>query len=225
VRALACALLLLSAAQANETTDAAARRHFLAGQAAYGSGRYAEALGEFTAGYALSPRPEFLYNIGLAYKNLGRTADAIDNLRRFVAAAPGSQYAGPARQLLQQLEQKPPPPKPPEPVKPPPPKPPEPVAVRPPPKPPEPVVVQSAPQPAPDAPPPPPPMVDAPPPPPVEVSERPRPAPPPRKTRTWLWVTIGVVGGAAVLAIGLGVGLAPQKTTYPSTPLPPIDFR
>ena len=79
-------LLLASLAHADEAADASARRHFFAGQAAYGSGRYAEALGEFTAGYALSPRPEFLYNIALAYKNLGRTADAVDNLRRFVAA-------------------------------------------------------------------------------------------------------------------------------------------
>lgn len=199
---LLLALLLPAAARADDASDAAARRHFLAGQAAYGTGRYAEALGEFTAGYALSPRPEFLYNIALAYKNLGRTADAVDNLRRFVAVAPASQYAGPARQLLQQLEHPEPPPKPPAPV-----------------------VVKSQPQPGSDAPPPPPPFESPPPPPPVEVHETPRAQPPHKRSRTWLWVTIGVVGGAAVLAVGLGAGLATQKTTYPSTALPPIDFR
>jgi tetratricopeptide (TPR) repeat protein len=101
MRWLLLVLLLSAAASADE---AAARRHYLAGQSAYAAGHFAVALGEFTAGYALSPRPEFLYNIALAYRNLGRPADAVDNLKRFLAAAPDSVHAAPARALLQTLE-------------------------------------------------------------------------------------------------------------------------
>jgi tetratricopeptide (TPR) repeat protein len=100
---------LSSAAFADEPRDGAARRHFFSGQEAYAGGRYADAVGEFTAGYALSPRPEFLYNIALAYRKLGRTRDAIDSLQRFLSEAPESQYAQPARALLNELEPPPPP--------------------------------------------------------------------------------------------------------------------
>jgi tetratricopeptide (TPR) repeat protein len=100
-------LFLWTSAFADESRDGAARRHFLAGQEAYGGGRYADAVGEFTAGYALSPRPEFLYNIALAYRKIGRTRDAIDSLQRFLSEAPDSQYAQPARALLGELEPQP----------------------------------------------------------------------------------------------------------------------
>ena len=96
VRGLILLLLLSSVARADEV---GARRHYLAGQSADSEGHFAVALGEFTAGYALSPRPEFLYNIALAYRNLGRTADAVENLKRFLAAAPDLVHAGPARAL------------------------------------------------------------------------------------------------------------------------------
>jgi tetratricopeptide (TPR) repeat protein len=175
VRWLLVALLVSSLGRADE---AGARRHYLAGQGAYAAGHFAVALGEFTAGYALSPRPEFLYNIALAYRNLGRPADAIDNLKRFLAAAPESPHAGPARTLLQTLEPSP-----------------EPAAVDP-----------------------------SPPPARVEIVAPPPPLPARAKSRAWVWG--GVVGAAAVvgLSVGLGVGLAPAREVYPSTPLPPLRF-
>jgi len=50
---------------------AEARVHFEAGTDHYAAGRYEEAIRRFQAGYALVPRPNFLVNIGQAYRKLG----------------------------------------------------------------------------------------------------------------------------------------------------------
>lgn len=97
-----------------EALNREARGHFLAGQSAYRAGAWQVALDEFTAGYALSPRPEFLYNIALAHWRLGHADEAIAFCQRFLASAPSSEYAPQARALLADLEKqrKPPPPAP-----------------------------------------------------------------------------------------------------------------
>jgi hypothetical protein len=77
--------------------------HFEAGLKAYRAGRYREALAEFKAGYALSPRPAFLLNFAQTYRKLGRFQEAIAQCRRFLAAVPEGKLALEARTLLEQL--------------------------------------------------------------------------------------------------------------------------
>ncbi|MFT3837336.1 MAG: hypothetical protein QM723_10115 [Myxococcaceae bacterium] len=50
-----------------------ARKHFEAGRALYSVNRFADAQSEFEAGYALAPRPLFLFNIAQAARRVAET--------------------------------------------------------------------------------------------------------------------------------------------------------
>jgi tetratricopeptide (TPR) repeat protein len=83
-----------------------ARAHFEAGSGLYQLGRYEEATREFSAGYALSHRPQFALNIGQCYRMLGRYEDARDMIRRFLAEAPAdAPERASATKLLNEVEQ------------------------------------------------------------------------------------------------------------------------
>lgn len=64
--------------------QAEARALYLAGEVAYGDGRFASALARFREAYALSKRPQLLYNIALCEDRLGRNAEALDDYSRFL---------------------------------------------------------------------------------------------------------------------------------------------
>src|SRR4051794_36655372 len=61
-----------------------ARRHVLAGKRAFEARRYAVALKEFDAGYAIDPRPGFLLNMGHASRRMGQLRRARDYYLRFL---------------------------------------------------------------------------------------------------------------------------------------------
>jgi hypothetical protein len=65
-----------------------ARRHFLAGKRAFEIKRYAAALKEFEAGYAIDPRPGFLLNMGHAARRLGELKRARDYYLKFLESDP-----------------------------------------------------------------------------------------------------------------------------------------
>jgi tetratricopeptide (TPR) repeat protein len=67
---------------------AEARVHFEAGTDHYAAGRYEEAIRRFQAGYALVPRPNFLVNIGQAYRKLGNLVRAKEAYVAYVRALP-----------------------------------------------------------------------------------------------------------------------------------------
>jgi tetratricopeptide (TPR) repeat protein len=175
-------------AEGNRQLDEA-RAHFQAGQRAYGEARFDEALREFEAGYALSPRPEFLLNFAQTDRKLGRTDEAIEQCQRFLAAAPDSPLAPEARHLLQALREE--------------------RAAAPPARAAEkdvraPAIAPAAPAIAPAA---------------VPVVVSPAPARSAAPRRTWIWITAGAVAVVAIgLGVGLGVGLSPTNT-YPHTAL------
>jgi hypothetical protein len=77
--------------------DAGARLHFQAAARDFAAGRYETALTSFQAAYALSHRPQLLYNIALCHQELGHTAEAAENLRRFLAEVPNV----PEREVLE----------------------------------------------------------------------------------------------------------------------------
>jgi tetratricopeptide (TPR) repeat protein len=68
--------------------DDAARRNFKVGSAAFEAGQYEDALRYFERAYALSPRPELLYNIGQAADRLRQDERAIEALEGYLAALP-----------------------------------------------------------------------------------------------------------------------------------------
>src|SRR6185436_7859472 len=51
-------------------------------------GQFEEALARFQEAYQLVPSPKIQYNFGLAYRGLGRKADALEAFERFLADAP-----------------------------------------------------------------------------------------------------------------------------------------
>ena len=70
--------------------DAAAERaraHFSRGQTAYRQGDYDGAVEAWNAAYEIDPRPRIQFNLSQAYERLGRLADAVEALDRYLAEA------------------------------------------------------------------------------------------------------------------------------------------
>jgi tetratricopeptide (TPR) repeat protein len=72
-------------------TEVEARALFAAGEAAYSAGRFEDSLTHFQRAYELSSRHQLLYNIGLAYSNLGRQREALQAFERYLAEVPDAQ--------------------------------------------------------------------------------------------------------------------------------------
>lgn len=94
--ALAFALMvfLVPASGAAQTSDPArdaeARQHFMAGRDAFSRGDFATASSEFERAYALSRRPQLLYNIGRAYQEQLRLEDAHRAFQHYLDAVPNA---------------------------------------------------------------------------------------------------------------------------------------
>lgn len=90
--ALALTLLLApvaaSAQPADPARDAEARTHFQAGRDAFSRGNFAGAATSFERAYALSRRPQLLYNIGRAYQEQLRWEDAHRSFQHYLDAIP-----------------------------------------------------------------------------------------------------------------------------------------
>src|SRR5262249_22078809 len=102
-----CVVLLLAGvthaqnAEVQSADDVArARTHFEAGRAPYSPGNYTHAIPEFSAGYQLAPRPQFLVNLGQAFRKLGQLEKARDQYRKFLEMAPPSD---PDREQVKQI--------------------------------------------------------------------------------------------------------------------------
>jgi tetratricopeptide (TPR) repeat protein len=94
------ALAASARAQAGDDALTRARGHFEVGQGLYRLGEYRGALKEFAAGYELSPRPQFLINMGQAYRRLGELERARELFLKFLLEAPP---ADPERAAVQEL--------------------------------------------------------------------------------------------------------------------------
>jgi tetratricopeptide (TPR) repeat protein len=99
-------LLLHSAAWAQSSDEIArARTHYEAGRGLYNLGNYADAIREFSAGYALVPRPQFLVNLGQAYRKQGDLPRAREMFQKFLAKAPANDPDRPQiRALLDEID-------------------------------------------------------------------------------------------------------------------------
>ena len=66
--------------------DVRARELFQKGDTAYAEGRYEEAHAAFQEAYDLSGRPQLLFNISNALERLGKYAEAVDALEKYLAS-------------------------------------------------------------------------------------------------------------------------------------------
>ncbi len=81
----------------------AARAHFEKGVTLVDQRRYPEALAEFSAGYELSGRPLFLFNMGECARLGARPDAARSYYQRYLAAEPTGGFATTARSRLAEL--------------------------------------------------------------------------------------------------------------------------
>lgn len=66
--------------------DVRARELFEKGDTAYAEGRYEEAYASFLEAYELSGRPQLLFNVSNALERLGKYAEAVDALEKYLAS-------------------------------------------------------------------------------------------------------------------------------------------
>jgi tetratricopeptide (TPR) repeat protein len=100
--ALVVLVVLMAAlpARAADDRESRARAHYEVGLGMYHLGNYREAAREFSAGYELSPRPEFLINLGQAYRKLHDLDRAREMFQRYLAQTPPD---APDRRQVQEL--------------------------------------------------------------------------------------------------------------------------
>src|SRR5262245_28611030 len=91
-------------AKPSAAADAVGKAHFQRGQRLSAAGNYAAAYREFAAGYAVTARPLFLFNMGEAARASGDVAKARDAYLEFLRVDPKSALAATARARLDELE-------------------------------------------------------------------------------------------------------------------------
>lgn len=94
MRRLAIAVALLVAAsppaRASEKSEAEARQLYSDGKTAFERGDYQAAYDDFKHAYLISQRPELLFNMSSAAKELGRPHDAAEHLRAYLRVVPNT---------------------------------------------------------------------------------------------------------------------------------------
>ena len=84
-----------------------AKQHFENARTHAQAKRYAAAYDEFAAGYALAPRPLFLFNMGEMARALGQRDPAREHYERYLPAEPDGAFAATASQRLAELSPQP----------------------------------------------------------------------------------------------------------------------
>ena len=102
---IAVALAAHSAA-ADDPATRDARRHFERGEKLYALTRFSEALDEYQKAFDAKPIPDFLFNIGQCYRNLGDYDSAIFSYRKYLTLAPDAPNRAQVEQLIRDLEAK-----------------------------------------------------------------------------------------------------------------------
>jgi hypothetical protein len=88
VTAAVAVALLLVPAPSRADPRAEARNKLVQGGEFLKHGQYEDALARFQEAYRLVPSPKIQYNFGLAYRGLGRKAEALEAFEKFLAEAP-----------------------------------------------------------------------------------------------------------------------------------------
>ncbi len=87
---------------------AKSKAHFMRGARLYKEGNYDQAIIEYQAAYDALPIPEFLFNLGQAYRLKGEGEKALELYNRYLTLAPEGPVAGEVRtnvaELTKQLE-------------------------------------------------------------------------------------------------------------------------
>lgn len=105
---LALFLTVLGArvAAAEDPSLRAAKRHFERGEKLYALTKFSDALAEYQKAFDAKPIPDFLFNIGQCYRNLGDYDSAIFSYQKYLKLAPDASNREKVEQLISDLEAK-----------------------------------------------------------------------------------------------------------------------
>src|SRR4029079_5275034 len=91
-------------AAADDTATKTAKQHFERGQKLYALTKLREALDEYQQAFDARPLPDFLFNIGQCYRNLGDYDSAIFSYKKYLAEAPDAPNRAQVEQLIDDLQ-------------------------------------------------------------------------------------------------------------------------
>jgi len=105
---LAVLLIALAAriAAADDPALRAAKHHFERGEKLYALTKFSEALNEYQLAFDAKPIPDFLFNIGQCYRNLGDYDAAIFSYQKYLKLAPDAPNRDKVEQLISDLAAK-----------------------------------------------------------------------------------------------------------------------
>jgi tetratricopeptide (TPR) repeat protein len=110
VRILALLALLFAVAPrsafAEDTATKAAKRHFDRGEKLFALGKFDDALDEYQKAFDAKPIPDFLFNIGQCYRNLGDYDQAIFSFKKYLKLEPDAPDRDKVEKLIDELEEK-----------------------------------------------------------------------------------------------------------------------
>lgn len=110
VRILALFALLFAVAPRSAFADdpamKAAKRHFDRGEKLFALGRFDDALDEYQKAFDAKPIPDFLFNIGQCYRNLGDYDQAIFSFKKYLKLDPEASNREAVERLIEELEEK-----------------------------------------------------------------------------------------------------------------------
>jgi tetratricopeptide (TPR) repeat protein len=110
LRILALLALLLAVtprvAHADDPATRASKRHFERGEKLFALGKFDDALDEYQKAFDAKPIPDFLFNIGQCYRNLGDYQQAIFSFKKYLKLEPDAPDKEQVEKLIDTLEEK-----------------------------------------------------------------------------------------------------------------------
>lgn len=97
---------IIPVAHADDPGERAARRHYERGEKLFALKKYDEALDEYQKAFDANPIPDFLFNIGQCYRNLGDYEAAVFSYKRFLKMDPEAPNREKVEKLITDLEAK-----------------------------------------------------------------------------------------------------------------------
>jgi tetratricopeptide (TPR) repeat protein len=98
--------LAFSAAHAEDAATRQAKKHYLKGEKLFALGKFDKALDEYQQAFDAKPLPDFLYNIGQCYRNLGDLDQAIFSFKKYLQLSPSASDREKVEKLIDELQQK-----------------------------------------------------------------------------------------------------------------------
>ncbi len=108
LRVLVLATLCVSATavRADDLDTRTAKRHFERGEQLFALGRFDAALDEYQKAFDAKPIPDFLFNIGQCYRNLGDYTQAIFSFKKYLKLEPDAPDREKVEKLIEELDDK-----------------------------------------------------------------------------------------------------------------------